>query len=653
MKTMCTKVLLFLALLTSPVLLFSQDKFSRVELEGLSQNDLKPISELGIDLSCGASIDANDDGSLNLILEISNLEVEELLKIGYTPKVLINDVSTYYSTRNVADLPNAKSKIVQMEANQPITDYRVEGEQITNIGQYSGLNEINWAKPANFFPGGAMGSMGGYFTLKEIYDQLDLMRAAYPNLISVKAPTSTTHTTYLGNEVYFVRISDNPDIDEAGEPESLMNGNMHAREGMSIMNIIYHMWYVLENYATDPAIKNLVDNHELYFIPVANPDGYVWNYATNPGSGGGQRKNLRNVNLSGVTYDAANYEITSGAFTTTQGVDMNRNWGAGWAFNGNSGGSSGTTTSGTYRGPVRMSEPETQAIREFVLQHQFELCLNHHSFKDALLHAYAGAFIHLTGFEDEYYAFSQEMSRYNRYVHGSSTEISYQNAGNTNDWMLTVDADPDLGNSYPTMSWTPENGNADETSGGTYGGFWPLPSNIIPIANRAMRMNFMAHYLSGKYAKIHDITDETLSSTSGNISFSVERLGRTDSDYTLTITPKNGGISFPSTVQTITNPGILTFTDVNFAYTLPAGTAANSYIEYDIKLDNDDYTLYEATISKVFNPTVIFQDDMNVGNNGWTTNGTLHLELSGILSVTSTTCSFKLQLMEVLLGLLW
>ena len=52
---------------------------------------------------------------------------------------------------------------------------------------------------------------------------------------------------------------------------------IHSREVRALMGNIYFMWYLLENYATNPAIKNLVDNNELYFVPVVNPDGLRWN----------------------------------------------------------------------------------------------------------------------------------------------------------------------------------------------------------------------------------------------------------------------------------------------------------------------------------------------------------------------------------------
>ena len=54
------------------------------------------------------------------------------------------------------------------------------------------------------------------------------------------------------------------------------------------------MWYLLENYDSDSEIQSIVDNTELYFIPVVNPDGYLYNELTNPNGGGFWRKNRFN-----------------------------------------------------------------------------------------------------------------------------------------------------------------------------------------------------------------------------------------------------------------------------------------------------------------------------------------------------------------------
>ncbi|MBQ0741152.1 peptidase M14, partial [Aquimarina celericrescens] len=76
--------------------------------------------------------------------------------------------------------------------------------------------------------------------------------------------------------------------------EMLFTSLHHAREPIALSQNLFYMWYLLENYNSNPEIKTLVDNTELYFIPIVNPDGYIYNQQTNPNGGGYWRKNRRN-----------------------------------------------------------------------------------------------------------------------------------------------------------------------------------------------------------------------------------------------------------------------------------------------------------------------------------------------------------------------
>src|SRR5678815_5596900 len=84
--------------------------------------------------------------------------------------------------------------------------------------------------------------------------------------------------TYKNNSIFMVKISDNAGTDE-NEPEILYTGLHHARELISVSEIIYYMWYLLDNYHTNPMIKDIVDHTEMYFVPVVNPDGLDYNIA--------------------------------------------------------------------------------------------------------------------------------------------------------------------------------------------------------------------------------------------------------------------------------------------------------------------------------------------------------------------------------------
>jgi murein tripeptide amidase MpaA len=120
-------------------------------------------------------------------------------------------------------------------------------------------------------------------------DILDAMAAAYPNLIS--APQSIG-TSIEGRPIPFVRISNDPNVDQ-DKPEVLYNSLHHAREPGGLSQLIYYMWYLLENYGTDAEVTYLLDDRELYFVPCVNPDGYVYNQTIEPGGGGMWRKNRR------------------------------------------------------------------------------------------------------------------------------------------------------------------------------------------------------------------------------------------------------------------------------------------------------------------------------------------------------------------------
>ena len=90
----------------------------------------------------------------------------------------------------------------------------------------------------------------------------------------------------------------------------------------------------------------VVNTREIWIMPDLNPDGGEYDIAT--GSYRSWRKNRQpNSGSSNV------------------GTDLNRNWGYKW---GCCGGSSGSTSSETYRGPSAFSAPETQVVRDFVLQ---------------------------------------------------------------------------------------------------------------------------------------------------------------------------------------------------------------------------------------------------------------------------------------------
>ncbi len=272
------------------------------------------------------------------------------------------------------------------------------------------------AKPAGFING----SYGGYYTFAQMQSRIDSMVNHYPHLVQKIVLPQTTH----GNRpLIVVKISDNVTLNE-NEPKALYTGLHHAREGMSMMNLFFFMQYLVENYNADTRIKSLVDNRELYFLPCANPDGYVYNETATPGGGGMWRKNRRN-NGSG-----------------RYGVDLNRNYGVDWGVSGANINISTNPSSDSYIGPSAFSEPETQAIRQFSQTRNFSIVIDHHAYGNYYVTPYGVPANHpFTSADMRFYKYASAlMARYNGYFAGDGMEtVAYYAVGNSRDYHMAGD----------------------------------------------------------------------------------------------------------------------------------------------------------------------------------------------------------------------
>ncbi|WP_175473584.1 M14 family zinc carboxypeptidase, partial [Algibacter pectinivorans] len=612
--TLLCAILLLLAQLT-----FSQNIIAkRVKISNPTRAELIKIKETGIDLTCGALYIDN-----NVILEIGEYELNALTEKGISYTVLVDDLMEEAKRRSETELPLAKAQLKEMKAKTKARkSLSTKSTSINNFIQYEGESEVDWAVPQNF----NLGSMLGCLTYNEVLAELDQMRALYPNLISVKtdaSPGAVTHGNsytnngvydkWEGQPIYYVRISDNPDTDESNEPESLYSGMTHSREVSSMMNLIYYMWYILENYDSDPGIKNLVDNHEMYFIPVANPDGLMWNEQTSPNGNGLQRKNLG-------PYNTGDHQ--------SRGVDLNRNynyfWGGHDDYAKGTTGSSPNSPDQTYRGPSAFSEPETQIVRNFSATREFKTAMNHHASSNLIPHAYNGyPDSPGSGREAEYHKFCHDMTRYNRYIYGEAPDILTIANGDMSDWMLggATDLNGSNGSGQGILALAPENGSW--VGSDNEGGFWPSATKIVEIAQRAVRMNLVNAYHSGKFAQFHDLNPSNIAATSGNLEFGLEYLGQTLGDITLNVTPVSSNITSITPPATQSGWSKLEQRTVTAAYTLDAGIQPNDKIEFQISVTNDDgYLMYRANIVKYFNPTILTQDNPDVtGISKWTSSG--------------------------------
>jgi hypothetical protein len=153
---------------------------------------------------------------------------------------------------------------------------------------------------------------------------------------------------------------------DGSRPAVLYSSLQHAREWISGEVNLRTLDYILDNYGKNAEITNLVNTRELWFVIVANPDGYQYTFDYERL----WRKNLRDNN--------GDNQITIG-----DGVDLNRNWPE--HFHYDEEGSSSIIASETYRGPSPASEPETKALKGLIDQITPEFHVNWHSFGPWLL----------------------------------------------------------------------------------------------------------------------------------------------------------------------------------------------------------------------------------------------------------------------------
>ncbi|KAA1248041.1 M14 family zinc carboxypeptidase [Aquimarina sp. RZ0] len=563
------KLFLCLTLLMS-ALAISQTKpiYSRAKITYGTPQNFEKLLQAGIPMDHG-----QHKKGMFLISEFSDTEIETIKSLGIQVDILIEDTVAEFLRKNEI----AKTQ-----------------KAVKNLVCPSDSNTVNtYPTPANF----ELGSMGGYLTYQEMLDNLDAMRSKYPNLITARAdigsfltngtPDNSVSPSIGGNALQWVRISDNPDVDE-DESEILYDAIHHAREPASLSQLIYYMWYLLENYDSDPDVKQIVDNTELYFIPVVNPDGYLYNQVTNPDGGGLWRKNRFN----------------------THGVDNNRNYNffiGGDASNGSWGGpgSSSNTGNETYHGASPFSEVENQAMKWFVEQHEFVIAMNNHTFGELLYfpHGYADV---PTPDEDAYIAIGAELTSQNGYSALRDSPFS----GDSDDFMYGT-----VGTHDKIFAFTPEIGN----------NFWPPSNEIDGICKDMMYLNLTAAKMTNNYAQIESIgsvfTGENLSF---DADYRLKRLGLTgNGNFTVSILPISSNITSVESPISYTNTVTGVFQEDNITINLDNSINIGDDISYTIQIDGGITTEAINVTKKYGTPQSIVTNNANnisdYTQSGWST----------------------------------
>jgi hypothetical protein len=157
--------------------------------------------------------------------------------------------------------------------------------------------------------------------------------------------------------------------DDGRKAAVLYIGTQHAREWLATEVTRRLLRYYVDNYGTDPVATELVDSRRLWFVVVANPDGYQYTFDADRL----WRKNLRDNN-------------GDGQITSVDGVDPNRNFPEHWNYDDE--GSSSLLSSQIYRGPGPASEPETRAMIRLARRVRPRMVINYHTYGNLILYSF-------------------------------------------------------------------------------------------------------------------------------------------------------------------------------------------------------------------------------------------------------------------------
>ena len=457
---------------------------------------------------------------------------------------------------------------------------------IPNLTRY--YQEMNRPAIERDFP---LGSMQGNYTWDELNARFDELRTQYTPIMTDRIIIGESMD---GHDIWAFKVSDNPNEDEE-EPEVLYTGLTHAREPVGMMNLFYFVQLLCENYGTDPELTYLVDNREMWFIPVINPDGYLYNESIQPNGGGMHRKNRRDTNCGDGT---------------NRGVDLNRNYGYGWGANNT--GSSPDPCSTTYRGTEEFSEPETAAVRDFVEDREFMNVLHYHAYSNVLIHPYGNASLPEEPDLTTYREVGEEMTHYNGYAVGTGFEvIGYTVNGDAVDWSY---GDQGL------IAYTPEVGSSSQ-------GFWPPEDHVETLCQEQVHPNKIFAFVAGSDFMIGDenIDDSVVEpGTVVTLEIEIQNRGLTDSDGPVEVLFQalNGHISLVDSIVVIdeipTRESEIILIELSISSETVVGTETGLILSVH---DNISFQRSDTIRFVVGQPSILFLDGFETGLDNWSIDG--------------------------------
>jgi hypothetical protein len=237
----------------------------------------------------------------------------------------------------------------------------------------------------------------------EVVEEIERIHNHAPDIVDLEVIGQSIES----RNIYCLRITN--ELNTEQKAKTLVVAHHHGREQVTVDMALYFILRLINNYGEDKTLTHYVDTEEIYIIPTLNPDALelVVNEGAhflrknlrpydNDGDGLFDEDPVEDVNGDGIISEYPVYEKDGDelvwVYSTYEGedndedglvnedeiglTDLNRNYDSGW---GNEPGSSSDPTSQVYHGSEPFSEPETQAFRNFALNHRFSMAYSLHT----------------------------------------------------------------------------------------------------------------------------------------------------------------------------------------------------------------------------------------------------------------------------------
>jgi carboxypeptidase D len=138
-----------------------------------------------------------------------------------------------------------------------------------------GIGWIELPRPAPQAPAPDQTSYHDYTALPT---KLQQVAAAYPAITRLVSAGQSVQ----GRELWWLKITDNPDADE-DEPGFKYISTMHGDEPVGTELLIRLIDHLTTGYGSDSRVRQIVDQVELWVLPMMNPDGNTLSQRYNAG----------------------------------------------------------------------------------------------------------------------------------------------------------------------------------------------------------------------------------------------------------------------------------------------------------------------------------------------------------------------------------